>query len=89
MDVNFPINLSNASTTNFEDNLNGSLLGNLTICDECCQYTEEYDKNQTGKDFFILRRQLRYPHFCQNCGAFQYKSKQDVHTTILKEMRIA
>ena len=46
MDVNFPINLSNAS--NFEDNFNGSLLGNLTVCDECCQYTEEYDKNQTG-----------------------------------------
>ena len=48
MDVNFPINLSNASTTNFEDYLNRSLLGNFTICDECCQYTEEYDKNQTG-----------------------------------------
>ena len=57
MDVNFPINLSNASTTNFEDNLNGSLLGNLTICDECCQYTEEYDKNQTGTF------QVHYPFY--------------------------
>ena len=55
MDVNFPINLSNASSTNFEDNLNGSLLGNLTICDECCQYTEEYDKNQTGKLRFFYQ----------------------------------
>ena len=74
MDVNFPINLSNASTTNFEDNLNGSLLGNLTICDECCQYTEEYDKNQTGSTYISVKlRPFSILPVFRRTGAQQHK----------------
>ena len=69
MNDSFNLNASFAFTGNYESSLfdnqfDGNLTGNFSICDdECCRYTEIYDTNQTGTVSKHEHRTLSKVHY--------------------------